>query len=856
MPDDHAERSVDLTNCDREPIHLLGRVQSFGCLLAVAPDWTVVQASANTEEVIGHAAEALLGQRLDTVVSASVRDDLRRRMHVLGSDGQAARIYAYDMFGDGRRFDLSIHITGDLCVIEMEPEIGAPNRDDLAMVQPLIARVRAQSTFEEAAQKAALGLKRLTGIDRVMVYRFGEDGAGTVVGEAMEPGMDPYLGLHYPASDIPKQARALYLRNLLRLIGDVDDPTHPILSVPEREDQPLDLSMAVTRAVSPIHIEYLRNMGVGASMSVSILRRGKLWGLFACHHSEAFHVDYQRRSAIELFAQLFSYELAQLETEAEMAEIERARQLHDRLMAQISSGDDIADGFETMAEEIGAVIPHDGIALYVKGRFHVRGSAVNEEEMLGLARFLNGAEPGTVYSTDRLAEVYPQAENFADRAAGILALPISRTPRDYIVLFRREQRQTVTWAGNPEKAVQQGPNGPRLHPRKSFEAWSEVVRGRSAPWRAAEQRAAEALRVTLLEVVLKLSDEAQDAARRAQEQQELLIAELNHRVRNILNLIRGLVSQGRGGATSIEAYHRVLDDRIHALALAHDQLTQTDYSWISIRELIANEIGAFLSQKGDRLKIEGDAVEVSPSAFTTLALVIHELVTNSAKYGALSDSSGWVAVTIAQQGDGAVMLRWVEHDGPPVRAPQRRGFGTTIIERSIPFELKGTAQVSYKVSGLEAEFRLPAQHVRLQEAPAEGAAAPAPAAGPQETRIDGQALVVDDNMIIAMDAGDMMSDLGASRVHTAASVPEALRILGTEAIAFALIDINLGSEISLPVALACREAGIPAILATGYGAREEVIGRYPVMPVVRKPYTLTHVRQAMAELAARSAAAG
>ncbi|SNT02831.1 HWE histidine kinase domain-containing protein [Tropicimonas sediminicola] len=833
---------VDLTNCDREPIHRLGRVQDFGCLIGVSSDWMITHASENCGELLGLPSETLIGTRLMEVFSEPTVHDLRTRMQVLGSQDGHARVFGYAVFGDARLFDISIHRSGRQILFEFEPRRavkGSPQDD--GTVQALIARVQRHDTVEHMAAEAARGLKALSGFGRVMVYRFEDDDSGTVIAEVKEPGQAPFLGLRYPASDIPKQARALYTRSLLRLIADVDGPTHAIHPEFDPSGEPLDLSLSVTRAVSPIHLEYLRNMGVAASMSVSILRKGKLWGLFACHHDAPRAINYETRTSIELFAQLFNYELAQLEMNSELADVDRARGLHDRLMSQLSSGGSLFGTFESFVEEIREVIEFDGAVIFSEGRHKAVGPAPTEDELAGLARFLNTTPPAQVYATENLGARYSKAEAFADRAAGLLALPISRTPRDYLVLFRREIAQSVTWAGNPEKPVETGPNGIRLTPRKSFEAWQEVVHGRSAAWKDSERRAADALRVTLLEVVLKLADESNAARKRAQDQQELLIAELNHRVRNILNLIRGLVSQGQGDSTSVEAFQSVLDARIHALARAHDQLTLTEWSWTSFRALVETEVTAFLADGSPRVHITGAEIELSPEGFTTLALVVHELVTNSAKYGALSVPTGSVALDVALDADGTASLRWHERDGPAVKPPTRKGFGTTIIERSIPFELRGEANLRYRVTGVEAEFTLPARHVRASEGGDTPKVSQAPTAN-GAARISGNALVVEDNMIIALDAADMLSDLGAAAVQTAGSVVDAMKVLDEGGIAFVLADVNLGDEVSFPVVERCIAQGIGVILATGYGPSEDIAARFPNVQTLKKPYTIEHLR--------------
>ncbi|MGR3625294.1 MAG: HWE histidine kinase domain-containing protein [Limimaricola sp.] len=850
MTDSPADVPVDLDNCAREQIQFLGHVQPYGCLLAVSDDWVIEHASANTGEMLGHAAETLIGAGLSELFARDVLHDIRGRLQMLGHGTGAARIYGIDLLGDGRRFDMSVHLSGPHYLFEFEPKDETGTDDEMSVIQPLIARVRRRPEIVAMAREAARAMKALTGFDRVMIYQFQRDDSGQVIAEAAAPGLAPFLGLRFPASDIPPQARALYERNPIRLIRDVDAAPQPILPALDREGHRIDLSLSVTRAVSPIHLEYLRNMGVAASMSVSILRDGKLWGLIACHHSTPHYVDYQRRSAVELFTQLLSYEIAAVETGAERDQTARARALHGSMLSRMTDGSAIADSFDSIAREIGEVIAFDGIALWINDRYHTMGIAPGREEFAGLLRHLGGVDAGRVHATDRLIDAYPASNGFSKPVAGILALPISRGPRDYVVLFRREQVETVTWAGDPAKPAQPGPNGLRLTPRKSFEAWSETVRHRSAPWTDSDIAAAETLRITLLEVVLKIADDSIAERKRAQERQELLIAELNHRVRNILNLIRGLVSQSRSGVTTVSEYSRILDGRIDALARAHDQLTGSEWEAASLRGLIETEIDAFIAAQRQRVQITGDDVALTSEAFSALALVLHELVTNAAKYGALRDGHGRVEIALTRCADGALRIDWRERGGAPVRAPTGRGFGTTVIERSIPFELGGEADLHFALTGLEARFRIPARFVT--DAPTRPAAPPlgetARGADEPEANLSGRALVVEDNMIIAMDATDILSELGCEEVATASGMGEALRLIETGSFDLALLDVNLGHETSVPVAEALRARGVPFLLATGYGATQDIAAAYPEAPTLKKPYTKRSMRAGFAAL--------
>lgn len=835
-----ASPALDLTSCDREPIHILGAVQAFGFLLAVSPDWIVTRVSANAPDWLGRPVEDLLGLPLDAVLDGEAIHLLRGQLQTLRGPDAVDRVFAVRLRPDRPPFDVALHLSGSAIVIEAEPS--APEHLNAGnLVRNMVTRLQQTVDFDPLCREAARQMRALTGFDRVMVYRFAEDHSGEVVAEAVRSGLDRFLGLHYPASDIPQQARALYERNWLRIIADVDDAGSPVLPARDPAGEPLDLSLSTLRTVSPIHLEYLRNMGVRASLSVSILRNGRLWGLFACHHTEPRHISLERRTAAELFGQMFSWILESREREVVAAQEARSREIHTRLMSAMASGGTSLEGLADFADELSGIVACDGLGLWVNGAITLQGATPTREEFTGLVRFLNRTAASQAYATDEIGRFHEPGRDFTERAAGMLAVPVSRTPRDFLVFFRSEVARTVTWAGNPEKPAHPGPNGVRLTPRKSFEAWREVVRGRSLPWTEVEVRTAEALRVTLLEVILRLTDSAERERREAQERQELLIAELNHRVRNILNLIRGVITQSRAHAESADAFVEVVGSRIQALARAHDQVTSGNWGPGSLSDLVLLEAGAYLGARADRVRLSGTDVLLEPQAFTTLALVVHELMTNSAKYGALRDGAGLVTVSWERDALDHLVLHWCESGGPAVQAPTRRGFGTALIERSVPYELKGEAEVRYELTGLRARFTVPPAFVRAAPPRAERPVARATAA---PARLDGTVLVVEDNMIIALEAEAVLVALGAEAVDTAASVREALRLIEAAPPDRALLDVNLGSETSVAVARRLAELGIPYAFATGYGESFRIPPDLGAVPVIKKPYEAEALRRA------------
>ncbi len=845
---------VDLTNCDREPIHILGAIQPIGFLLALTPDWVIARASANTGEFLGSQPEELIGRPLIEIVGASAIHSLRNRLAMLRGADSVERIFGCVLLGDGRPYDIALHMSADQIVIEGEPSTAGDHGDATGTVRSMIARLDQAPNLTQFFNEGARQVRALTGFDRVMVYRFSPGGSGEVVAEACRSGIGSFLGLHYPATDIPVQARALYKRNLLRVITDVEATPVPIVPQLDEIGRPLDLSLSVLRAVSPIHIEYLKNMGVGASMSISIIVEGELWGLFACHHYGPRCPSFERRSVSELFAQMFAMRLESRERQETVEFERRARDISDQLLGAVASDETLLKDPDWLGEILTNAIPADGVGVWINGNHARSGVTPPTEDFERIADALNRIADGRVYATDNIASIVPEAEAFAASAAGMLAIPISRTPRDYVLLFRSELVRSVRWGGDPHKPVELGPNGPRLTPRASFEEWKETVEGRSKPFTPSELRVAETLRATLIEVVLRLADEASAERRQANVRQELLIAELNHRVRNILGVIRGLIRQSKPAeGASVEDFVALIDGRIHALARAHNQITDDHWGPAPLRALIDAEAAAFLAGQSDRVSIDGPPILLNPQAYSTMALVMHELVTNSAKYGSLSDG-GRVAIAWHRDGDGDLVIQWRESGGPPVQAPTRKGFGTTIIDRSIPYDLGGEARIAYRLAGVEAHFRIPARHVsepsdvkgpaiRLARTAVQSHGVP-----PAQIAAGKSALLVEDSLIIALDAEDILTRLGAAGVATAATVQDALRAIESSTPDVALLDINLGDQTSFPIADRLDALGVPFMFATGYGEQAQLPDAHAARRVVQKPYTMENVARVLAEL--------
>jgi light-regulated signal transduction histidine kinase (bacteriophytochrome) len=468
------------------------------------------------------------------------------------------------------------------------------------------------------------------------------------------------------------------------------------------------------------------------------------------------------------------------------------------------------------------------------------GRVPDNATLRALGNLVVGKADGKIFTTDNLSAQFPPAAAFEHYAAGVMAIPIVSRANSFLYFFRDPWEHTREWAGDPTKPT--SPSDPQgtLRPRASFDAWTEQVRGRCRKWTIDDVRVAEHLRVSLREVVFKKSDAVNLARLEASAKQDILIAELNHRVRNILGLVRGMVSQSHDGISHVEEFIESVSGRIHALARAHDQITAEQWSAAPLRKLIEAEAMAYLMPGHDRLMMTGPGVLLDPYSFPTVALVIHELMTNSAKYGALSILPGQIIVKWFIDDTGNLVIRWEERDGPTVQEPTRRGFGSTIIERSIPFDLKGSSKTEYAASGLRATFVIPAAYICVSD----DLAGPVSAhRAVKLSQLHGDVLVLEDNLIIALDAEDILIRLGAGRVHTASTVAEALHIIGHAAITFALLDFDLGGDTSLEVALQLQAADVPFLFASGYGESLRLPAGLRDARVIRKPYNLESLRE-------------
>jgi light-regulated signal transduction histidine kinase (bacteriophytochrome) len=572
-----SDAKVDLTDCDREPIHIPGTVQSFGVLFVLAePSLTITQVSDNIGEHLPFRVEEVLGRQLSTMLDAASVTEVKE---ALGEE-RWLDMNPLQIGARGKQFDGIVHRHAGAAILELEPNPGPP----IAKRHPFRAallRIQRVVTSAELADVVVQQMRRVTGFERVLFYRFHEDGHGSVDGEAKEPALEPYLGLHYPASDIPAQARELYRKNWLRLIFDASAaPARVVPTLRVDTGGPLDLSFSVLRSVSPIHLQYMANMGVRASMSISLIVRDRLWGLISClNHTRPWRVSQETRMACEFLGRLSSLQLAALEDRDQLAGRASRRAMEDeltRVMRESAPEDKGLESLLSRPEEVTGLVGADGVAVVSGGQVMVAGRTPPPALIQEIAAWVEEKEGARPYATASLAALFPRAREASDVASGLLTFALPGAPQRRLLWFRPEFIQTVSWGGDPNKPFTADSRDP-LRPRHSFALWREEVRLRSHPWTASNLEAASELQRRAIEVDIAQRLLGEQRAVRARDD---LLAVVSHDLRGPLAAVllqaEVMLNLTGAGAKGTAALHgsagRIQRSATHMKALTDDLL--------------------------------------------------------------------------------------------------------------------------------------------------------------------------------------------------------------------------------------------------------------------------------------------
>ncbi|MDY6804479.1 MAG: GAF domain-containing protein [Cyanobacteriota bacterium] len=499
-----------LNNCEKEAIHQSGRIQPHGLILVLQePELKILQTSSNTLKFFGLEPESILNRSLKEFL-----DDyqVNRLIKSLQNEDLKSINPINFWLHNGQNFlvfDGIMNRDRGLLVIELEPTQSQHQIPFLGFyhsVKKAASQIQSVSNFNKLCQTIVTQIRQITGFDRVMVYKFNPEWHGNVVAEDKLETLPPYLGLQYPESDIPKQARELYSLNLLRLIPDIN--CQPIAIIPEKNPltkEPLDLSFSVLRSVSNMHIEYLQNMGVRATMCISLMKERKLWGLIACHHYSPKYVSYEVRAACEFLGQTMSLQLGWLEGNEDYDYRLNVKSIQSLIIEYLSTANDLVEALVRSQGNLLKLVSANGVAVISREDCYVLGETPEKEAIKKLVQWLDKQEIEEVFATDSLPKIYPEGEEIKDSASGLLAISISSAPKIYVLWFRQEVIKTVNWAGNPHKPVEAIESEGTIHlsPRKSFDLWKETVKLTSLPWKECEIDAALELRKAIVNIVLR-----------------------------------------------------------------------------------------------------------------------------------------------------------------------------------------------------------------------------------------------------------------------------------------------------------------------------------------------------------------
>jgi two-component system, chemotaxis family, sensor kinase Cph1 len=650
---------VDLQSCADEPIHIPGFIQPHGFLLFFTLDGVLEGWSAN---VPAELASLDTGRDFRQFPLPPAALELIDECVACQVDGECAPAFSAVELG-AVEYDCIVHATRGRIVAEFETRDVAADTVALFAVKAhsSIERVRRQKSIESLLDTAVRQVREFTGFDRVMAYRFREDDSGDVVAEARRDDIVPYLGQRYPASDIPAQARRMYILTTLRMIAHVGYQPVPMLGVPGAA--PLDMSYSVLRSVSPIHVEYLQNMGVCASMSVSIVINGRLWGLLACHHHSPKQVPYSIRMAADVLAQVMASTIQSIEARIEAEQVERAAQVRTSLVESLLIDEEPLDALAHHAESLQKATGSHAMVCVHNGKIICFG-AIERTTAEAIVRALP-PDASDLLLRDALDEWPPELQPLLGKWVGMLGLPFDPPGGGWCLLLRTEQIEHVSWAGRPEKTVTYGPLGPRLTPRGSFDAWQETVRGRSHPWEAPVQSHAH----LMLSELLRASN-----ARRAQTEstRAQLLAMLGHDLRdplNSINMAGTLLERGSGGGNQPTLGKRIQSssNRMQRLIGQVLDMSRIDGGLGLGLLLEPLDLAAIVDDLVDEMRLAYPTITytwTNPGATMVradagrMSQVLSNLLSNARHHGevggpisvALTTHAGWASIDVANKG--------------------------------------------------------------------------------------------------------------------------------------------------------------------------------------------------------------
>ena len=843
---DNSDIDTALDHCAAEPVHIPGIVQNHGAIVAIDNETLkVTHASENLAEVTGIDAEHSLGQTIYDVFPTGLRHDMVNNLLPSYLDIASRQLDPVEL--NGKLLSVGSAQAGAATIFEFEPARPGDGVSGNAMQQLafLTSQLHAVETMEGLFEKSVRLLQVFTGFHRIMVYVFDSDGNGTVRAEALTGNLTPFLGLRFPAWDIPPQARKIMARTQYRCIADVDAQPVPVLGHGP-DSPPLDMTQSHLRGVSEVHLRYLRNMGTLGSLTLNVVVDGALWGMISLHHEAPRLLDPKAREVCSNFIRFFNLKLDTILQRERLDRLRLADQISKELNETAASGDVDIRVNTKLLESITKAMRADGAILSKDAQLQSFGLVPPDRGIRALLE-LGETVDEPVHTAALVSDLPDIAKVIGPDIAGLHVTPMQGG--NLVAFFRKDREQESTWAGVPSKEITGQGADARLQPRGSFKAYKETVQGTSDPWKPEDHQVASDVWSILI------NSERNALIEKTTRQQKILIDELNHRVRNILSLIRSLSRQSQDSAKDIQDYVNTLEARIEAVAAAHSLAVEQPTGFVSIHDILRLEAEAH-NDAGTRVEIAGKDVGLNPEVVPIFALVIHELMTNAAKYGALATATGQVSILLVHD-DDTLKLNWRENGGPPVKPPVRQGFGTDLLNNAVQNELRGQIEQDFAPDGFVARLTLPgdmlstAHHYMKPDAP-EDVARDGIEAGNQSvtaSRSEQSCLLLDDSFVVSLDTMRILNAVGFEDVQTAMTINDARQVIARKRPAFAVLDVNLSAgHTSLGIARDLMELDVPFVFVTGYGGDGVPKDLFPDARVLTKPLRRLSLEQVLHEM--------
>lgn len=640
---------VDLDNCELEPIHIPGQIQSHGFLLVVDNDSVIKFASENISSFLYTDASGFLNKPLsyfESLIDNKLQPDFITSLLGFGRSGQKfEQTNPFEFEISGFPFYLVISRSDEYYVLEIEPAGSTVTLDIQNQIGRAIAEMLGDKSLKNLLSNAAIQVQRIIHFDRVMIYRFAEDGHGEVIAEAKKEHLTPWLGLHYPASDIPQQARELYKLNLTRLIANVEEIPSKIVALSEHK---LDLTHSQLRAVSPIHIQYLKNMGVASSFSISLLYKGELWGLIACHNYTPQFIDFKSRESAKLIGQILSSALEFRQDEENQQLKEGHSQGLEKLSRYLNHSETIEEALTQHPVNLLNIVNATGAVFFYNHKATKLGITPDDSQLRELLRWAHDHVTDPVYHTDSLSSVFAEAASYTDTASGIVICVLSKELGEYMIWFKPELIQTINWAGNPDKPFEYSDHGMmQISPRHSFEVWSQTVAGKSEKWSNEEIKSIRQLREEIAFVTMLKADAVRamnEKLRLAYEELDTFSYTISHDLKNPLAMIKSYTQlltrdqsighQGLNFLTRIghgaDRMNSMITEVLDYSRIGRSELQYCPVDISSMLHDITEDLKAIYSSADLRITI-GDTPEVHGDR-TMLFQVFSNLIGNAVKY--------------------------------------------------------------------------------------------------------------------------------------------------------------------------------------------------------------------------------